>query len=243
MNRSVVLYSVVFLCALSAFSVVLMPAGALRNLVVPRDASEPALQRMRVSGLWWKGRADTVWQDQQLSLGWEMDWRGFRPGLLLSSAAGLVEVNGWIGVKAGNVNMEGVSAVLPVGAISKFLPLGHADGVISVSDFAITLADKAILNISGAVSYSGGSADFGFGDSVVVPPIVGLFSMSEDAPQLDVQSSEEVKLARIFMEKDMVVLQVLRAFPQLLGMSDIDGGAGDEVYRVSQPLDLSALAD
>jgi general secretion pathway protein N len=243
MNRFVTLYVVVFIFSLLAFSIVLMPARALKSLVVPETIAEPAIARMRVSGLWWKGRAETVWQEQRLSLSWEMDWRGFRPGLMLSSAAGLVEVGGWIGVKAGNVNMEGVSAVLPVATMSKFLPLGHADGVISVSGFALTLADQVILDIAGEVSYSGGEADFGFGDSVVVPPIMGLFSMPRGAPQLDIHSSEEVRLARIFIEQDMVILQVLRAFPQLLGMSDLEGDAADEVYRVSQPLDLSALAD
>lgn len=243
MNKSIVLHLAVFFFALSAFVIVLMPAGTLKGFVLPVDASEPALERMRVSGLWWRGHAETVWQGQTVSFGWEMDWRGFRPGFLLSSAMGRLVVGGWVGVKGGNVNVEGVSAVLPAGAISKFLPFGNADGVISVSDFAAILSDQAILNISGGVSYSGGNADIGFGDSVVVPPIMGFFSMSSGAPQLDIQSAEEVRLARIFIEKDMVVLQVLRAFPQLLGMSDVEGGGGDEVYRVSQRLDLSSLVE
>lgn len=230
------LYVVFFFSALLVFIVVLMPASAIRSLVVPVHAPEPALDRMRVSGLWWKGYAETVWQGQQLSFGWEMDWRDVRPGLLLSSAAGMVEVTGWIGVKGSGLSMEEIRAVLPVSAVSKFLPFGQADGVISVSDFAVTLAGQSILNISGSVNYSGGSADFGLGDAVVVPPIKGLFTMANGAPQLDVQSAEEVRIARVFIEEEMVVLQVLRAFPQLLGVSDVEGDASDEVYRASQPL-------
>ena len=99
------------------------------------------------------------------------------------------------------------------------------------------------LAVSGALHYTGGELNWGFGDPVTVPPLDGLLSMQASGPQLEIQDNKKQKLAMAFVENKMIVLQVLQAFPQLLGMAELGGDPNEEVYRTSRPLDFSNLGD
>lgn len=232
-----------FLVTLVIFVVILMPAQVVKGALIPAASTDSGAPDVRVSGLWWKGHADSIWKQQSISVNWEMDWRGLTPGLLLSSATGEIEVSGWVGVSNGGWQIADANALLPARQVSEFLPMGSASGVLKLSQVALNFADDAVEHVSGALHYTGGELNWGFGDPVTVPPLDGLLSMQASGPQLEIQDNKKQKLAMAFVENKMIVLQVLQAFPQLLGMAELGGDPNEEVYRTSRPLDFSNLGD
>lgn len=242
-TKKIIALTASFLVVFLVFLVILMPAQVVKAALMPTPDVDSGAPDIRVSGLWWKGHADSIWKQQLISVNWEMDWRGLTPGLLLESATGEIEVSGWFGVSNGGWELADANALLPARQVSEFLPMGRADGVLKLSQVGLSFSDDTVEHVSGALHYTGGELNWGFGEPVNVPPLDGLLSMQASGPQLEIQDNKKQKLAMAFVEDKRLVLQVLQAFPQLLGMAELGGDPNEEVYRTSRPLDLSALDD
>lgn len=73
---------------------------------------------------------------------------------------------------------------------------------------------------------------------LTVPPIHGTLAMDKDSPVLAVSGPEEQPLATARLSGKTLSLQVFRAFPLLLEMSE-GGDASEVVFSTQHDIDLS----
>lgn len=229
----------VFLLAFGIFLVALMPAAVMTPLL-PTPATENAsLPPPKLYGLWWNGQGQAQWEGQQLDITWRLDWRGLTPGLELGFESGQVNATGWAGADWGDWRFEHWQASIPIALLNDFLPQGKAEGQLDISLPQLSLTGTEISTISGKLAYSGGTVTLGPGMDRQVPAIDGKLEMEKGVPVLTVTGPDQQSLAHANLTGKTLTLEVFRALPALLEMSE-GGNATDVVFSTRQDLPVSA---
>ena len=117
------------------------------------------------------------------------------------------------------------------------MPQGDADGTVSLSLLVLELVDENVVDAKGTLDYSGGTVSWGRDGSASVPPLDARLTMSESGPRLTVTGPEQQQLVLASLEDKTLSVQVRRAWPQLLGVSQ-GGDPSDVVFRMRRPLTL-----
>ncbi|WP_133492882.1 MULTISPECIES: type II secretion system protein N [Alcanivorax] len=224
----------VFVVSLILFLIVLMPAAVLVERIPQLRPGGAPLTVADARGRWWSGSAAVSWRDQQGRARWEVNWHGLTPGLDLAMVSNDLDVQGWLGAAWGNWRLEQWRASVPVAMVSRYIPQGQADGTVRVTLIALELADDAVVDAKGTLDYSGGTVGWGRGESAPVPPLQGRLSMMETGPSLVVTDPEQKKVVAARVAEQKLNVQVFRAWPQLLGVSQ-GGDPSDVVFQMSQP--------
>lgn len=235
LGLSFVLSLVVFLTLLMPAAVVLERMPALRIGGAPLALSAPR-------GPWWQGQCQWRWQQLQGDLQWDLDWHGLVPGLQLSlqSRPGLhgdAKLSGWLGADWGDWHLEQARFSIPVALVAEHVPQGQADGRVDGTILSLKIAEQAILDAQGTAQYSGGLVTWGRNGSAKVPALDGRLSMESGVPTLQVVDPQGTELVVARIADERFQLQVLRAWPMLLGVSE-GGEADDVVFQMSQPFKL-----
>ena len=87
------------------------------------------------------------------------------------------------------------------------------------------------------LQYGGGTVTWGRSGSAVVPVLQGRVSMEGEDPVLEVTSPEGRQLMNARLSEGRFQLEVFRAWPILLGVSQ-GGQPDDVVFQMSQPFAL-----
>lgn len=227
----------VFVTSLVVFLVALMPAALVIDRVPALRPGGAPLVLSDARGPWWDADVRARWRDQQGRLSWRLDWHGLTPGVNLSLATGDLNARGWLGAAWGDWRLEQWRAEVPVGMVSRQVPQGDADGTVSLSLLVLELVDENVVDARGTLDYSGGTVSWGRDGAARVPPLDGRLAMSEDVPQLTVTGPDEQQLVLARLENKTLNVQVRRAWPQLLGVSQ-GGDPSDVVFRMRRPLTL-----
>ncbi|MED5387712.1 MAG: type II secretion system protein N [Pseudomonadota bacterium] len=239
MPRSLTL-ALVFLVSLLVFLIIGMPAAAVVEQVPALRPGGAALTLSDPRGRWWQGQARWRWKQLQGSLDWELDWHGLVPGANLSLRSDRGEsarLSGWLGADWGDWQLEQARLSLPVAMVAEHVPQGSADGRLDGVLMALTIADDRIAHLQGTLDYSGGQVTWGNNGSATVPALRGRLSMEEDAPTLRVVDPEGERLMHARIAEGRFHLEVMRAWPLLLGVSQ-GGSPEDVVFQMSQPFSL-----
>jgi general secretion pathway protein N len=236
MRRWIALGAVFFL-SLCVFLVALMPAAVLvERLPALRPGGTP-LKLGPAHGLWWDGSVPAEWGEQRGRLSWTLDWHGATPGLQLSLHSQDLKAGGWLGAAWGNWRLEQWRATVPAAMISQRIPQGDADGTAHLSLMVLELADDSVVDAKGTLDYSGGIVTWGRDGSARVPPLDGRLFMAEGGPQVTVTGPDQQQLVVARIQEQTLNVQVHRAWPQLLGVSQ-GGNPSDVVFQMSRPLVL-----
>ncbi|MEP5051227.1 MAG: type II secretion system protein N [Alloalcanivorax venustensis] len=227
----------VFVASLVVFLVALMPAALVIDKVPALRPGGAPLVLSDARGPWWDADVRARWRDQQGRLSWRLNWHGLTPGVDLSLAAGELQARGWLGAAWGDWRREQWRAEVPVAMVSRQVPQGDADGTVSLSLLVLELVDENVVDAKGTLDYSGGTVSWGRDGAARVPPLDGRLSMSESGPRLTVTGPEEQQLVLASLENKTLSVQVRRAWPQLLGVSQ-GGDPSDVVFRMRRPLTL-----
>ncbi|ASK35108.1 type II secretion system protein N [Alloalcanivorax mobilis] len=233
MRRWIALGAVFFL-SLCVFLVALMPAAVVVDRLPALRPGGAPLVLSQPRGRWWDATVNARWRDQQGTLAWTLDWHGLTPGLQLSLRSDDLQGDGWLGADWGDWRLEQWRATVPVAMISRQVPQGNADGTAHVSLMVLELAGGSVVDAKGTLDYSGGTVTWSSG-SARVPPLDGRLFMGEQGPRLRVTGPDQQQLVEASIEKKMLKVQVHRAWPQLLGVSQ-GGDPSDVVFQMSQPL-------
>ncbi|HCE41546.1 MAG TPA: type II secretion system protein N [Alcanivorax sp.] len=225
----------VFVVSLLVCLVVLMPAAVVVERVpAPRPGGAP-LTLSDARGPWWDARVDARWRDRRGELRWRLDWHGLTPGVQLSMVSGDLDASGWLGADWGGWRLEQWRATVPVAPFSANVPQGDADGTVDLTLMALELADQTVVDAKGTLTYSGGTVTWGRDGAAQVPPLDGRLAMVNGAPELEVTGPRRQQLVHARLENEKLNVQVRRAWPQLLGVSQ-GGDPSDVVFRMSRPL-------
>lgn len=229
----------VFLLAFGVFLIALMPAAVMTPLLPAPATNDASLPTPKLYGLWWNGQGKAQWEGQRLGMTWRLDWRGLTPGLELAFESGQMNATGWLGVDWGDWRLEHWQASIPIALLNDFLPQGQADGQLNISLSQLSLAGTEIRTIRGNLAYSGGNVTLGPGMERVVPAIEGTLEMEKGIPILTVTGPDQQSLAHANLTGKTLTLEVFRALPALLKMSE-GGNATDVVFSTRQDLPVSA---
>lgn len=229
----------VFLIAFAVFLVALMPAAVITPLLSPPSDDDSSLPAPKLYGLWWNGQGQANWEGQSLDVTWRLDWRGLTPGLQLAVESGQISAQGWAGADWGDWRLEQWQASIPVAVLNDFFPQGQADGQLDIALPLLSLAGTEIQDIQGTLNYSGGAVTLGPGMSRAVPAIQGDLAMQEGIPVLAVTGPDQQSLAQANLTGQTLTLEVFRALPALLEMSE-GGDASDVVFSTRQDVPVSS---
>jgi general secretion pathway protein N len=227
----------VFVASLVVFLVALMPAALVIDKVPALRPGGAPLVLSDARGPWWDADVRARWRDQQGLLSWELNWHGLTPGVDLSLSAGELQARGWLGAAWGDWRLQQWRAEVPVAMVSRQVPQGDADGTVSLSLLVLELADQSVVDAKGTLDYSGGTVSWGRDGAARVPPLDGRLTMAENGPQLTVTGPDQQQLVLASLENKTLSVQVRRAWPQLLGVSQ-GGDPSDVVFRMRRPLTL-----
>lgn len=226
---------IVFLASLCVFLVALMPAAAVVERLPALRVGGAPVTLSNAQGLWWKGAVDVRWRDRQGQVRWQLDWHGLTPGAQIDINASELSARGWLGGFYGGWRLEQWRASVPVAVIGRYVPQGSATGVVAVTLAALEFSDDAVTDARGTLHYGGGVVSWGQGGSASVPALNGLLAMEKEGPRLTVTGPQQQELVRAGIVKKRLSVQVLRAWPELLGVSQ-GGNPEDVVFRMSQPV-------
>lgn len=228
--------SAVFVLSFLLFMVVLMPASIV-TAYWPTDNDSPPPPRLY--GVWWQGQGLFDLEGLPLKLGWELDWHGLTPGLLLSVRSGDIRATGWVGADWGDWRLENWRASLPAETVNPFLPQGKASGTVAIALQELLYRDSVIAQIQGELHFDGGQVALSEGLNLDVPALLGTLTMEHNQPVLRVTGPQQQSLASATLNGNTLSLDVFRAFPLLLKMSE-GGNATDVVFSTHQQLPVSA---
>ena len=233
--------ALLFVVSLVLFLAVLMPAAVLVERVPALRPGGAPLLLESPRGPWWAGQVNWRWQKLQGVLEWQLDWHGLTPGLMLSARTSQgddARIRGWIG-GAGQQDwsVEQLRLTLPVALVAERVPQGDADGRVDATIMALSVSGGQIEEAQATLQYSGGTVTWGRNGSATVPVLEGRVSMEGDVPSLQVTDPEGTALLNASLAEGRFQLAVLRAWPQLLGVSQ-GGNADDVVFQMSQPFSL-----
>ncbi|MEQ3637816.1 type II secretion system protein N [Alcanivorax sp.] len=235
MPRKITL-ALLFGVSLLLFLLLLMPAAVLVERVpLLRPAGAPMLLS-KPQGVWWDGQANWQWQRRQGTVQWELDWHGLVPGLTLKmrSTDDAARLSTWVGADWGDWQLQEARLSLPVALVAAHIPQGSADGRVDATLMQLTLGDDKIKQLQGTLQYSGGTVSWGRNGSATVPVLQGRLSMDNAQPTLQVVGPEGESLVDARLAEGRFELEVRRAWPMLLGVSQ-GGNPQDVVFQMSQP--------
>ncbi|MBM7334025.1 MAG: type II secretion system protein N [Alcanivorax sp.] len=227
----------VFVISLLVCLVVLMPAAVLVDRLPALRPGGAPLVLSGARGPWWDGRVQARWRNRSGDLAWTLDWHGLTPGLQLSMVSDGLNADGWLGAAWGDWRLEQWRATVPVAPFSAEIPQGNADGTVNLTLMTLELAEQAVVDAKGTLTYSGGTVTWGRDGAAEVPPLDGRLAMVDGAPELEVTGPQQQQLVHARLDNQKLNVQVRRAWPQLLGVSQ-GGDPSDVVFRMSRPLAL-----
>jgi general secretion pathway protein N len=102
---------------------------------------------------------------------------------------------------------------------------------------ALQIAGDTIEQLQGTLDYSGGTVTWGNNGAATVPELQGRLSMEGQVPTLQVTDPEGERLVQARIDEGRFHLEVMRAWPLLLGVSE-GGSPDDVVFQMSQPFSL-----
>lgn len=230
--------ALLFVASLMVFLVILMPAAVLVERVPALRPGGAPLVLQSPRGPWWHGQVNWRWQQLQGVLDWQLDWHGLTPGLNLAARTTSGEearIHGWVG-GSGQQNwaLEQLRLVIPVALVSERIPQGNADGRVDATIMAFEVSSGELVDAQATLQYSGGTVTWGRDGEATVPVLQGKVSMEGAVPTLVVSDPEGQRLMNASLAEGRFQLAVLRAWPQLLGVSK-GGNASDVVFQMSQP--------
>lgn len=230
--------ALLFVVSLIVFLVILMPAAVLVERVPALRPGGAPLVLESPRGPWWNAQVNWRWQQLQGVLDWELDWHGLTPGVSLAartSSGDEARISGWLGGSGEqNWSVEQLRLALPVALIAERIPQGNADGRADATVMALTVSDGLIEDAQATLQYSGGTVTWGNNGSANVPVLQGRVSMEASVPTLVVTDPDDTLLMNARLSEGRFQLAVMRAWPQLLGVSQ-GGDADDVVFQMSQP--------
>ncbi len=234
--------ALLFVASLMVFLVFLMPAAVLIERVPALRPGGAPLVLQSPRGPWWNGQVNWRWQQLQGVLDWQLDWHGLTPGLNIAArttSGPEARVKGWLGgTGQQNWSVEQLRLALPVAMVAERIPQGNADGRVDATIMGLALSDGQVEDARATLQYSGGTVTWGKGGSATVPVLQGKVSMEAAAPTLIVTDPDGQVLMNASLADGRFQLAVLRAWPQLLGVSQ-GGNADDVVFQMSQPFALA----
>ncbi|MZR61315.1 type II secretion system protein N [Alcanivorax sp. DP30] len=233
--------ALLFVVSLTVFLVILMPAAVLIERVPALRPGGAPLVLESPRGPWWNAQVNWRWQQHQGVLDWQLDWHGLTPGLNLAARTTRgdeARIKGWLGGSGQHDwSVEQLRLALPVALIAERIPQGNADGRVDATVMALAVSDGQIEEARATLQYSGGTVTWGNNGSATVPVLQGKVSMDSGVPTLVVTDPDNTLLLNARLEEGRFNLAVMRAWPQLLGVSK-GGNADDVVFQMSQPFTL-----
>ncbi|MDX1803038.1 MAG: type II secretion system protein N [Alcanivorax sp.] len=231
--------ALVFVASLLVSVMVLMPAVVLVDRLPVLRAGGAPVQLTQVRGPWWSGQLQWQWKQLQGQARWSLDWQGLVPGVQLHAVGEDARLTGWLGADWGDWLVRDLRASVPVALVAAQIPQGNADGQADLSVIKARVGDQGIVDLQGTLQYSGGQVTWGRDGAATVPVLDGRLFMDKDQPVLTVTDPKGVTLLHARIAKQRFELKVLRAWPQLLGVSQ-GGNPNDVVFQMSQPVKFSA---
>ncbi|MEC8879173.1 MAG: type II secretion system protein N, partial [Pseudomonadota bacterium] len=201
----------VFVASLVVFLVALMPAALVIDKVPALRPGGAPLVLSDARGPWWDADVRARWRDQQGRLSWELNWHGLTPGVDLSLSAGELQARGWLGAAWGDWRLEQWRATVPVAPFSAEIPQGNADGTVNLTLMTLELAEQAVVDAKGTLTYSGGTVTWGRDGAAEVPPLDGRLAMVDGAPELEVTGPQQQQLVHARLDNQKLNVQVRRA--------------------------------
>lgn len=235
--RRWIAWGTVFTVSLLVWLVALMPAAVVVDSLPALRPGGAPLALSDARGRWWDGRVDARWREHTGGLSWTLDWRGLTPGVRLAMVSDDINAAGWLGARWGGWRLEQWRASLPVAPFSAEVPQGNADGSVELVLINLELAEGTVVDAKGTLNYSGGTVTWGRDGSARVPPLNGRLMMVNGAPELEVTGPNQQQLVHGRLDNQKLNVRVLRAWPQLLGVSQ-GGDPSDVVFSMSRPLTL-----
>lgn len=235
--RRWVAWGAVFIVSLLVCLVALMPAAVVVERVPTLRPGGAPLVLSEARGRWWQGRVDARWREYGGELAWTLDWHGLTPGVRLAMVSNDLSATGWVGIQWNGWRLEQWRASLPVAPFSAEVPQGNADGSVDLVLMNLELADRTVVDAKGTLTYSGGTITWGSDGSARVPPLDGRLAMVDGAPELTVTGPRQQQLVHARLDNEKLNVRVLRAWPQLLGVSQ-GGDPSDVVFSMNRPLTL-----
>lgn len=233
--------ALLFVASLMVFLVILMPAAVLVERVPALRPGGAPLVLDAARGPWWSAQVNWRWKQLQGVLDWQLDWHGLTPGVSLAARTTTgpeARINGWLG-GAGQQDwsVEQMRITLPVELVAEQVPQGNADGRVDATIMALAVSGGEVAEAQATLQYSGGTVTWGRDGSATVPVLQGKVSMTATGPGLQVTDPDGRTLMNAGLAEGRFQLAVLRAWPQLLGVSQ-GGNADDVVFQMSQPFAL-----
>ena len=231
-------FILLFIVSLLVSGVVLMPAALVVQAVPELRVAGQPLRLAEPRGVWWQGQVQWRWQQLTGQLAWQWRWQGVTPGVQLTvqEKAKTLQASGWVG-GYGALQAENVRAVLPVALIADQVPQGSADGRVELVLLSATIADGELADIQGMLDYSGGTVTWGRNGAATVPPLNGRIFTEDQVVSAQVTDPEGRLLATAQVQEQKLAVDVKRAWPMLLGVSQ-GGNPDDTVFQMSRPFRL-----
>jgi general secretion pathway protein N len=230
-----------FVVSLIVFLVVLMPAAVLVERVPALRPGGAPLMLHSPRGPWWQGQVNWRWQQLQGVLDWRLEWQGLTPGMHIAArttAGDDARISGWLGgTGQADWSVSQLRLAVPVALVAERIPQGNADGRVDATIMSLVVSSGQVEDARATLQYSGGTVTWGNNGSATVPVLQGKVSMEGQVPTLQVSDPQGQSLMNASLADGRFKLAVLRAWPQLLGVSQ-GGSADDVVFQMSQPFAL-----
>ena len=225
----------VFVASLLVFIVWNMPAAPFVRHLDGQMIGDAPLQVSQIRGRLWDGEARWRWQRYRGELQWETRWRGLTPGVELDLAGSGLEVRGWAGASPRAVSARDLSLRVPLAEISRDMPEGRIDGVLTGQVSHLRLARSGDVFAQGQLYYAGGEVSWPPDGNATVPPLEGRLFTEDNVARLEVTDPQGTRLVDGQVNAGEAALRVYRAWPRLLGVSQ-GGQDSDVVFQVTQSL-------
>ena len=225
----------VFVISLLVFGLWQLPAQPFVRHLDGLVLGGAPLQVSSIRGRVWQGEARWRWQAYRGDVRWETRWRGLLPGVQLDLAGGGVELDGWIGGTPRAATVRQLNLRLPLAEISRDMPEGRADGVVTGQVAMLRLARNGEVSVEGNLRYGGGQVTWPPDGNARVPPLEGRLFTEQNVARLEITDPNGTRLVDGDVAAGEASLRVYRAWPRLLGVSQ--GGSDDDVvFQVSQAI-------
>jgi general secretion pathway protein N len=224
----------VFLVSFLTFLIAGLPAALVVQLV-QKPLAASGVSVISASGTLWHGQGVWRWRDLRGQLGWELDWRGLRPGVTVD-LEGPLALSGWVSGGPASVQLRDAELSMAGAMLERWQPQLKLGGRITGRNLGLSFRDKRVTDAAGELAYTGGQASWSTQKPVTVAPLKGVLESTDDGASLTVRdASEGSLLAQGSIAGNIGALKVYRAWVMMLELSR-GGAPEDVVFETSMPL-------
>lgn len=226
----------VFLLSLLCWVVWYLPAQVLVARLPAINAGGAPLVLDQAAGRAWAGNAAWHWRGHEGNIDWRLRWHGLTPGVdVVLRGAGL-DVAGWLAAGRQRLQASQLRLTLPLALVLEGQQGVAADGDVTGRIESLSWQAGRIDALKGQLHYAGGNGTWQR-QSATLPAMDARLFMDGKVARVQVTDAQQQQLASASVdEKQMLQLQVYRAFAEAVGMSEGKGSSTDVILKLGQPL-------